>query len=909
MLILAASPPAPMTDASAEAVEIRRDDFEEPTDVNYDGWPDDWVRRRGRGFPLYLPIEIVDDTAPPHDQPNRCLRITLDGGAATAYSPAIDVSPRFSYALEGLIRCEQLVHDKAYLSLAFFDANENLLETYYSDRLRNAASWTPLTVGPVTPAHRDIRKAVIGVHLRPGEKEDLVGAALFDDLRLTRLPRMTLRCNNSYHVFASPDSVEVTCEVSGILDGSPTMLFELLDVDGRLLASAERTMAADATGTPQHAVQSSPSVYQGASTWKPPLTDNGFYRVRATLQGQESSLLRRELALAVTPPMKLAECGEFGWSLPRGTDPLPVKPLAELLSQVGVRWVKFPVWFAAGDNVRAEEIAELAERLGTSGIEMVAMLDKPPADTYQRFGSTGRLDVATVFAEPQLWRPVLDPVMSRLSLKVRWWQLGADDDISLAGFPELATRVGEIKEHLERLGQEIHLGIVWNWLYESPPADRPPWAFVSRHVNPPFTPSELGSYLAALRTEMPHAPGTALQAGRPTRPSLEAGHKSLESGLPTRSPSSVLEAGLPTLPPSPPAQNWIVLEPLARDGYPLEVRVRDLVMRMLAAKMNNADGIFIPDPFSPNTGLMRPDGTPGELLLPWRTTSLMVSGSQFIGSVNLPGGSPNYVFGRGDQAVMVVWNDLPTKETIFLGHDVRQVDLWGRETKPAQDQHRQVIEVGTWPTFITGVHEPIARLRIAFAFDQQQLASVYGTPQTLSFHFPNPFPLGVGGKLTLHTPEMWDHPVQFPVKLAVGGAQSESFQVLLQAIASTGPQPVRIDFDITADREYKFSVYRTVQVGKGDVFIELSAQLDKLGNLIVTQNLTNKTEQPVSFDCLLFAPDRPRQRIQILDFPQGRTTHTYVLPEGQDLVGKPLWLRAQEINGRRVLNYHVTAER
>ena len=40
---------------------------------------------------------------------------------------------------------------------------------------------------------------------------------------------------------------------------------------------------------------------------------------------------------------------------------------------------------------------------------------------------------------------------------------------------------------------------------------------------------------------------------------------------------------------------------------------------------------------------MRADGMPAELLLPWRTTAAMLGGAQYIGQMQLPGGSENRI--------------------------------------------------------------------------------------------------------------------------------------------------------------------------------------------------------------------------------------------------------------------------
>ena len=74
---------------------------------------------------------------------------------------------------------------------------------------------------------------------------------------------------------------------------------------------------------------------------------------------------------------------------------------------------------------------------------------------------------------------------------------------------------------------------------------------------------------------------------------------------------------------------------------------------------------------------------------------------------------------------MVVWNEKPTQEILYLGKDVHVVDLWGRTTSPAQQDNQQVIEVGPLPTFVSGLSEPIARWRMALRFDQDHIDSIF----------------------------------------------------------------------------------------------------------------------------------------------------------------------------------------
>jgi len=125
------------------------------------------------------------------------------------------------------------------------------------------------------------------------------------------------------------------------------------------------------------------------------------------------------------------------------------------------------------------------------------------------------------------------------------------------------------------------------------------------------------------------------------------------------------------------------------------------------------------------------------------------------------------------------------------------------------------------------------------------------------------------------------------------------------ADANSGPQPVRLDFDVAG---YHFSAHRTLQLGLDDVQVEMTSGL-KNGALIVEQHLMNLSDKPLSFQCVLFAPNRRRETRQVINLGRERTTLKFVLPEGEQLIGNKLWLRAEEIGGSRVLNYTLVAER
>ena len=879
-IILSAWATTPSDERPVAAKEVYRCDFESAADQDYDGWPDGWIRIYGPGLPEFVKVGIVRE--PNASGENHSLQITLDGSGASACSQPIPISPQFSFVLSGRIKTAGLKHDAAWLTLTLQDSDGKTIETHRSPLVATAPQWQSVQIGPITPISHKTTHAVIAVHLQPqGRQEDLVGTAMFDDLLLAHLPRMTLRANNPTHIYTSRDGAELTCEVSGIPELYPAVTFELFDHLGSSLASYRQRLNA----SPDVAVK---NTFAGNATWRPPLPDYGFYRVRVSLHGADRTVLHRTITLAMLRPMPATRRGEFGWTLPGHETPLEPGVLATLLGNVGIHWAKLPVWFDSTESAKAEEIARFIEQASIQGIEIVGILDEPPPELRQVFREKGKLPVASVFIEPELWQPSVTPVMTRLSLKVRWWQLGDDHDASFVGLPQVDAKILEIRREMEKVGQEIRLGMSWRWLYQPPSAESPPWAYLSYGSEPSMTAEELATYLATPATTQT----TAVTAEMKTQERLTTSIKATQQAT----------------------QRWVVLDPLPASEYSTATRARDLVCRMLTAKIMGAGAAFVPEPFHDNHGVMNADGTPGDLFLPWRTTSLLVSGKEYLGQIQLPGGSTNHVFAQDGKAVMVVWNDRPTEEMIFIGDEIEQIDLWGRSERPRQvtegDQSHHVLEVGPLPIFITGISEAVARWQIGLSFEDTQLASLFGREQTIGLILKNHFGQSVGGEVAIRAPRTWlvdARPMRF--KVADSDQLRLPIDLTLQTDANSGPQPVRLDFNITAERNYSFSVFRHLQLGLEDLQIELTTRLREDGAMIVEQQLTNLSERPVSFLCILFPPGRRRETRQIIDLGRGRNTLVFVLPRGEELLGKRLWLRAEEIGGPRVLNYTLTAER
>lgn len=862
LLILTAPCGMATADRHLDGQELYHCGFEQTADRDYDGWPDGWTRQRGPGYPHYVQVQQSQE---PSAEGRQCLRIDLDGGAAAAFSPPIAIDPRHDYALEAFIKVEGLKHDEAFLSVRFLDEKRAVLESFESARRRGSEAWSEIRLGPLRCSHDAAKFAVIGVHVQPTGLVDLNGAALFDDVWFAQIPRMTLKtaAERMLHVTGQP--IVLDCQVSGCRTNEPLVQIEVDDALGRRLIETELPLKAlEGESAPKENQASDAQPYLvAAASWRFPFDSPGYYRVRATLAGASGLMHVRELSLAVIAPVKRPERGEFGWTLSDGEAGLPLAGVVQLAAQSGVQWVKFPLWYDERDQQRVEQLTWMADRLNSQGIGLIGLLFDPPSETKRALGLSDATSAANLFSQPpESWYPALEPVMARMSLKVNRWQLGRDEDTSFSGLKDPVETLVQVKRQLDRIGQDAHLGVGWSWLDETPATKRPPWSFLSRSAWPAMTADELAAYLT---------PNVANAGGR--------------------------------------TPQWVSLEPLSAQRYSIASRAADLIERMAAAKEYGAAKIFFSAPIGP-AGLVRSDGAPTELLLPWRTAALALAGTEYAGRLEFPRGSENRVFVRGDETVVVVWNSAAVDETVFLGDNIRQIDAWGQEIETAPAETGRRIEVGPLPTFILGVDKELVRWQMSVTLDKTQLPSIFGAPHALAIKLRNGFDHTANGQVRVLATNGWRaEPDKFEIKLPAEMELRQKLQLTFPSTASCGRQTLRFAFDITTDRRYQFSVDREIELGTGDVFLRIFSHLNSAGELEVEQRLINRSPDEVSFRCHLSIPNRRRMRTQVLKMGPGEDVQIYRVPDGASLVGEQLSIRAEEIGGRRrILNYAFAAE-
>ncbi|KAA1261895.1 hypothetical protein LF1_44560 [Rubripirellula obstinata] len=898
-------------------------------DPNYTGMPEGWSRYRGIGYPNFVHSELVAKDplfekkiqrldawlintwqtlqeqadnypwlsripTPPSVGDlavDRYLRVELDGGQFKLQSPAIESARQYQYQLSCDVMTEGLRYDSVRIEFVFLDKNDKEISVRSSPRVSGTRDWERLAVKMVRPPIGVAKMAVRLIIERSSDGfEDIRGTIGFDNVRIDQFPQLRVTTDQPNGVYVSSTSVECQASVLGLGTSGASVGFELLDHQGNVISKSQLEVTSKQRSSKAKLATDEDEISNESHVrWKTPIMDPGFYRVIASIDhpepviGPDQSgmtasvsghpwprLVSETTFVVIDPSLQGPVHGPFGWTLPKEVIRQSPRELSKWLTDLGVAWIKYPCWLSPDDRVAAEKIATMMAKLQESGIQTIGMLDSPPANEVPSYDLRSRRDLvaAQLFRDPNVWQPKLETVMSVMTLKVRKWQIGGEKDFSFLGRPHLRDSVKQISKGLQGYGQPIEVAISWPWLEKELPESDTTWRSACRSAEPSLQATELDQFL------------------------------------------SLSEGNSPSTGPT----TWLLLDPIDKSQYDQENRVRDLILRMATVRSHRVEAAFLSKPHDPQRGILKPDGRPDELLLPWRTTSRVIGDLRKAGSLRLRGGSESIVFVGDDRAVMMLWSPEPTKEKLFLGYDVKQVDAWGRVTPlpviPDPIQPHQLINVGPVPIFITGVDPVLLAFRMSVKTQPKQFDSLLGQQQKLSVMLTNPTRESLVGSMRVRAPEAWTitDPMRTWETLA-GRSLAEQFDVVLGNTAKIGSYELPIQFELDTVPPKLVTVYREITVGPEGLLVKVTTRLLKSGELRVRIDITNRSARRQAYNAHLFAPGRQYQSTFIEIKPDETVRREIYWENGRDLIGQQLILRAREQDGDRVMNYSIDVNR
>lgn len=845
LMIVAVLPADARPAADPDAVQVFACDFEPGTRLNAEGVPTGWSRRTDAQFPRYVPISLAGDAA----VGRTCLRIDLDGGAAELRSPRLPLENGYAYFVEVQVRTEGLQYDAAFASLTLAGPDNRQIEQLRSQTIGHTTPWARVRIGPL-PAGK-ASWAVIGLHLEPQSDDpfsefDLRGSACFDQLRMVRVPLMELDTPDPLHLYPVGDDVSVSCIMTGATH-RPEFSWWLEDV---------RTAAASAA----QSIEARPVKARAESwswQWQHRFERPGFYRLHVTRTAGGGEIERREVPLAVIDALSAVPGGNFGWSLPALDNAAIAPQRLRLLEESRLGWVKVPLWLAASDTAGQHRALELIESMRRRQIALIGVLDQPPrGKSAAQQPPKPAAELFSTLTEQQA--QALTATLARYGLQVAAWQVGGDRDASFALASNPAAAWQRVAQRVQRVAGDVETGAYWPAAPAGGPAARPPWRLACLSREPGEADQELADRLARVRKQGAE----------------------------------------------------VMLEIQADDpGQSAREQVGELVHRMLLAKIGGAQFIGFANPLDPARGMVDREGACQPRMLAWRTAAWAIGAARYAGSLVLPGGSHCEVFLDDSRAVLVVWNGVPIQERLHLGSAAESVDALGWRQKLAEQQGRQTIEADRLPHFVIGADPDVMRWRIASRLEQNRFPSVFGLKRRDALTVTNTFAHPVGGVMALVPPPGWKvRPDRIEFKLAAGQEASLPFELFIPLSGTTGSHLLRFDVDVQTQPRRRFEVYHTLTLDDEHLRLAAQASINASGELEVKLRCENRSSEPVTLRCNLFAPGERRMRWEVSNLASGGEDHVFRLPDGQRFRGQTLWLRAEELGGPRVLSYRFVVD-
>lgn len=881
------------TDATQKTWSFGRVD-----DLDFNGQPDDFRRRSGLGFPAYVAAEIVPKDAAMQQnlaeldssllqayrsiqttldqwaarRPGRVRReiplppsvtdalvdryyqIKLDGGQFSARSKTIPANPMYRYRLRCQMRCQSLRFDQASVELVFVDSSANELTSYSTQPVSGDTDWTRMELSqlsaPAETAGYFVRLRVLS---NADGLEDIRGEIGFDEITVDRSAQLRITADRVMGVYRPDDSIQITATELGLDNLEGEIEFKIINQDDEIVVSGTR-LASDQMAAPLLAgVESSAAPRPKTTVWDVGALPPGFYKIYA--RSDRDQLDATSSIAVIQPSIDGPASGPFGWSLDRPIDDsIAARIFADYLLDSGVSLVTYPCNTAI-DDAATTRILAVAGEIQDRGIAVIGRIAAP--DTAGVKTATA----AEYFDHIDQWQSRWEPTMTRLTLKIRTWQLGNDDDFSFLRQNQLGRQIQLISRGLQGFGQPLQIALPWPWLEPTLSPDATTWGASLRSSDPPLTADELRSALDD-----------------------QESNRSVDT------------------------ETWLKLSPISASKFSRDDRIADLVLRMAAVRSHRVAAAFVPVAHSDGGGILNDQGLPGELYLPFRTTSRLIGNLRGVGSLRLKSQIDNLVLAGGERAVVMAWSPEPRSETIYLGDDVSMIDVWGRRKQlPTMSDGRQILSTGPLPVFIVGSDPVLLAFRMGVELTDPAIDSIINRTQPFRVEATNPTRqnLAVAARPTL--PSAWNlSPAVERVETSPGQTVTASFSTTLSNTAKIGDYWIPIEFDIQTDPPRRIVVHRKATLGPVGLMMESSTRWMPDGSLRVTVQMTNTGSRVQAYDCLLFPPPGRRYQLRFVTLQPGETIRRdFLWPQADDLAGQTMLLRAAEQDGQRVLNYEI----
>lgn len=876
--VFGAAPAAPGPDAALDETGrlVHHFDFDERSEGNLEPIPKFWLRFGGESFPHY--VNATFDSAIGHDAPPSFRLVSEGRNVAFRYAGGkTRIELHNDYLIVAWIRADQLLNARAAISAYYLDHDAlPIVTTHQFSELVGGdtgdETWHRVEVflpqGPRTAKTIGLTAWVVQEEiwnqspkpLRYVWRRDVRAAAWFDDVRVYRLPRVSLATSAPGNVIIDADNEEGAALRVRVTDDDETLSAELtiFDIDGQPIRRAD---------IPIHVDDSQPAVEVDVSG-----LDNGLYRARLDVYSEGRLLVSRERqfasvgkALADAPvadrPVTLA-----GVVLDAADQGDPIVELA-LLQVLNVGVVKIPVWSGRAD---APDLADGSDATGVmmfelvkAGVALTAVFSGPPSDLMKEAGAYPRPLLELLNEDPATWREQLARVAVPYSNMFRSWQVGPDGEETIVTDERLTRALEQVQREMVSLNTGTSLSIPGS-LTLSPTPPPPQVDDACLKIDHTISPDFIASHLQAYRDAAYPATSVFIQ-------------------------------------PTPPSKTDRVS------------RLRDWSRRLVHTLHAGPGTAFVPQPWHTYLTYSGIVTEPDEEFVLLYTVIRLLSETTPGPVIQIAPDVTCLSFESGEKTVLALWDDRASPEgrlhSIQLGEATTQYDMWGRSVPLEKGPDgRHLMRLFREPTFIGNVDRWLLMFRTQMTLDPNQVeVSIASHKHTLKI--VNTHAESLSGRIRLTPPESWDvTPNEFTFSLLPDGTLEKSIQIRYGRNETAGAKTILAEVDLNSEGRYRMVVPLALELGLEGIDAWGYAVVEG-DRILVRHGITNRTTETLSFRSFAIAPGRPRQHRLINELLPGQTrTVEYRFRDASKFHGRTIRLHLRELGGPRIHNVEVDVD-
>lgn len=932
--VLCAAQPGPDRRPSLAHREARAFDFEE-IDTNPAPVPVYWVRAQdspqaGRdrpGFPIWNAAEL-DDTAA--HTGSGSVRLPTRGGSTSLLLErgVLPVFQRADYVVAGYVRTEGLVHARARIVARFLDSAGQVVKGSErpSDLVRSDSTWTQIRA-EIPGDFDDASFLQIELQLlqpqqfvprelgaRQVFQEDFSGAAWFDDITVSQLPRIEISTPAPANIFVAPRAPDINYLVRDLTGEKLVAEVAVFDSQGTVVDRQSRPLTSGRT----------------LASWRPKISALGWYRATLTVRADANVLARSYVDFlwrqnadpSVDPSIGRELAGTFtDWRRFEliATDPHDQlqSVLPDLVDRTGVGAVTVPVWegllqtpYSADPSTPPSLVTRLLDR----GRQVTLSMPRVPRELAE----AARVDPDDPWElarrGPELWSPYLDRYLDRFGQSIRRWEVGPPWDDRVFWDADRKRTLSSVVRVFERLVPGPILCVPWRTDLAISPAmlDQLPRDSSLRILLPRDMPATAISSVAAALGIGPEA----------TTPPLKA---------------------LSRL-----GDYAIVLDCRPDDRHSGRETAADAARRIVefwrvfGHDPRASVAVLEPWEWTPE---QRTKVCPGPQLGVLATLLPRLAGRRFVGELPAAPGQRALVFAPDgdldstDQGLVIAWNekgDMSTNFRAYLGaSDIKAFDIFSnpldqsdspgaalRITRLAPGRTPEVVmKLTDEPVIIEGVDPRLALFQASVRIDPPVIEASDGSHEH-AVVLSNPWPVPIEVKVRVVKPggveepdsrrdRSWRvSPRQARIIVDPGKNERIPIEFSFSPGEEAGIKEFVLDVDAASDQALgSLRIYRDVELGSSMLDVQLSAKVDRSQNVVVEAYVSNRGKQPLDLQLTAFAPTQARQRSVMTNLQPGAVAvRTFHYDRSVQLRGQRVYVTVEDVGGSTRLNKAIVIE-